>query len=148
MTEPEPPVAITIVRIFDAPRERIWEEWTDPASFADWFGGEDGEVPVETVSMDVRVGGALALTMFAGGREIAWHGEYREVVEPERLVFAISDQPGDQRFELIVVELTDLGDGRTEMRMQQRGDSMPPAGYERAKSGWSAFFDRMDTRLA
>ncbi|HYT52637.1 MAG TPA: SRPBCC domain-containing protein [Gaiellaceae bacterium] len=42
-------------------------------------------------------GGAWRLTMFAepGRREIHWKGEYREVVEPERLVFTLSDQPGD-----------------------------------------------------
>jgi uncharacterized protein YndB with AHSA1/START domain len=141
-----PPPGITIVRVFGAPRERVWEEWTEPASFADWFGGEDGEVPVETVAMDVRDGGALRLTMFAGGREIAWSGEYQEVVEPERLVFTISDQPGDERFELITVVLTDLGDGRTEMRLEQRG-GMTPEQYERAGSGWGTFLDRLEARL-
>ena len=57
------------------------------------------EVPLATVSMDVRPGGAWRLTMFAepGRREIHWKGEYREVVEPERLVFTVSDQPGRRR---------------------------------------------------
>ena len=88
---------ITITRVFDAPRERVWREWTEPERFADWFGGAESEVPVSTVSMDVRPGGAWRATMFAGPgrREIQWKGEYREVVEPERLVFTISDQPGD-----------------------------------------------------
>ena len=45
------------------------------------------------------------------------------------------------------MELTDLGDGRTEMRFEQRG-TMSPAGYERAKEGWGTFFDRIDERLA
>ena len=56
MAEPSPAgpgeVGITIVRVFDAPRERVWREWIEPASFADWFGGRDGEVPLSTVSMD------------------------------------------------------------------------------------------------
>ena len=47
--------------------------------------------------------------------------------------------------ELIVV-LTDLGDGRTEMLMEQRGD-MTPEEYERAKRGWGGFFDRVEARL-
>ena len=29
----------TITRVFDAPRERVWKEWTEPERFADWFGG-------------------------------------------------------------------------------------------------------------
>ena len=71
---------------------------------------------------------------------------YREVVEPERLVFTVSDQPGDA-YELITVDLADLGDGRTEMRFQQRG-RMAAEEYERAGQGWSSFFDRIAERLA
>jgi uncharacterized protein YndB with AHSA1/START domain len=140
---------ITITRVFDAPRERVWEEWTEPERFADWFGGPESEVPLTSVSMDVRPGGAWRLTMFAapGRREIQWKGEYREVVEPERLVFTVSDQPGDDAYELVTVVLTDLGDGRTEMLFRQRGQ-LAPETYERAGEGWSGFFDRMAERLA
>jgi uncharacterized protein YndB with AHSA1/START domain len=139
---------ITITRVFDAPRERVWQEWTEPERFADWYGGE-AEVPLATVSMDVRPGGSWRLTMYAGPdrREIRWKGEYREVVEPERLVFTVSDQPGDDAYELITVVLTDLGDGRTEMHFEQRGGH-PPEVYEAAAQGWSTFFDRIAERLA
>jgi uncharacterized protein YndB with AHSA1/START domain len=143
------PAGITITRVFDAPRERVWREWTEPERFADWFGGAESEVPLSTVSMDVRPGGWWRLTMYAepGRREIRWKGEYREVVEPERLVFTVSDQPGDDAYELVTVVLTDLGDGRTEMHFEQRG-SLPPEVYEAAAEGWSGFFDRVDARLA
>jgi uncharacterized protein YndB with AHSA1/START domain len=145
-TEAEP--GITMTRVFDAPRERVWKEWTEPERFADWYGGSEAEVPVSTVSMDVREGGAWRATMFAGPdrREIQWTGEYREVVEPERLVFTVSDRP-DDAYELVIVVLNDLGDGRTEMVFQQRG-GMSPEQYERAGQGWSGFFDRMAERLA
>jgi uncharacterized protein YndB with AHSA1/START domain len=88
---------ISVTRVFDAPRERVWREWTEPERFADWFGGPDAEVPLSSVSMDVRKGGSWRATMFAGPgrRQIQWRGEYREVAEPERLVFTLSDQPGD-----------------------------------------------------
>jgi uncharacterized protein YndB with AHSA1/START domain len=140
---------ISFTRVFEAPRERVWREWTEPERFADWFGGPDSEIPLSTVSMDVRPGGAWRLTMLAdGGRlEIRWKGEFREVVEPERLVFTISDQPGDDAYELVTVVLADLGDGRTEMRFEQRGH-LPPEQYERAGQGWGVFFDRMAERLA
>jgi uncharacterized protein YndB with AHSA1/START domain len=151
MTEPPVPGAaapegITITRIFDTPCEGLWEEWTEPDRFADWFGGAEAEVPVSTVSMNVREGGALRATMFAGPgrREIQWTGEYREVVKPERLVFTISDG-GDA--ELVTVVFTDLDDGRTEMLFQQRGH-MSAEQYERAGQGWSSFFDRIAERLA
>ena len=50
MAEPSPGVTageegIAITRVFDAPRERVWREWTEPERFADWYGGADAEVP-------------------------------------------------------------------------------------------------------
>ena len=140
---------ITIVRVFEAPRERVWKEWTEPEPFADWFGGGEAEVPLSSVAMDVRPGGSWRATMFAdpGRREIHWKGKYLDVVEPERLVFTVSDQPHEDDYELITVVFTDLGDGRTEMNFQQRG-GMSAKQYERAGSGWSTFFDRIEQRLA
>jgi uncharacterized protein YndB with AHSA1/START domain len=145
--QPTEEPGISITRVFDAPRERVWREWTEPEPFADWFGGPECEVPLSSVSMDVRPGGAWRLTMLIGSREVQWDGEYLEVSEPERLVFTVSDQPGDDRYELVTVVLTDLGDGRTEMLFEQRGD-MRPEQYDAAKSGWGAFFDRLAERLA
>lgn len=138
---------IALTRVFDAPRERVWREWTTPASFADWFGGTESEVPLDSVDMDVRAGGSWRLTMFAGADrdEMHWHGEYREVDEPARLVFTVADRPGPKR-ELVTVELRELGDGRTEMRFQQRG-GMTEEQYRAASSGWGGFFDRIEQRL-
>ena len=152
LDEPAPGDGLFITRVFDAPREQVWREWTTPEAFADWYGGAESEVPVESVTMDVRPGGTWKMTMFAGPerRKIMWEGEYLEVVEPTRLVFNVTDQPDDPEgfSDLVTVELTDLGDGRTEMQMTQTGGGLPPAGYERAKSGWGVFFDRMTERLA
>ncbi len=146
MTEP----GLQITRVFDAPRDEVWREWTEPERFAEWYGGPAADNPLETVSMDVRPGGRWRLTMYFGPerREINWHGEYREVVEPERLVLTITDGPDPDPDELVTVVLTDLGDGRTEMVMTQTGGGLPPAGYERAKQGWGVFFDRMADRVS
>ena len=97
--------------------------------------------------MDVREGGAWRATIFAGPsrREIRWKGEYLEVVEPERLVLTLSDRPDDV-YELVTVVLTDLGQGRTEMRLSQRGH-LAAAQYLRAREGWSSFLDRIQARL-
>ena len=140
--------AFTINRVFDDPREQVWQEWTEPERFADWFGA-DGEVPLATVSMDVREGGQWRLTMFYGPNRVEsnWHGQYQEVVPPERLVLTMTDQPeGGDRYALITVVLTDLGDGRTEMHFEQRDDQTPDAN-KRARAGWGKFFDRLDGRL-
>jgi uncharacterized protein YndB with AHSA1/START domain len=146
----EPEEGIDIVRVFDAPREQVWEEWTEPERFAGWFGGAAAEVPPSSVSMDVTPGGAWRATMFSGpGRhEINWVGEFLEVMKPERLVFTISDRPGEDEYELVIVVLAELGDGRTEMRFQQRGGHLAPDEYKRAGQGWGSFFDEMDRQLA
>jgi uncharacterized protein YndB with AHSA1/START domain len=140
---------ITNTRVFDAHRERVWREWTEVEAFSDWFGGPESEVPLTSVSMDVRPGGSWRLTMLAGPErhEIHWKGEYREVVEPERLVFTVTDQPEGDAYEVCTVVLTDLGDGRTEMHFEQRGN-LTPEQYEQAGQGWSGFFDRVAERLA
>jgi uncharacterized protein YndB with AHSA1/START domain len=94
-------------------------------------------VPITSVSMDVRPGGAWRATMFTGSarRESNWHGEYREVVAPERLVFTLTDRPGEDAEELVRVILNDLGEGRTEMLFEQRGGGLSREGYERAGQG-------------
>jgi uncharacterized protein YndB with AHSA1/START domain len=140
---------ISITRVFNAPRERVWQEWTEPERFADWFGGAESEMPIATVSMDVRPGGSWRGTMFSGEarRESYWHGTYHEVVEPERLVFTITDRPEEDPTEVVKVVLNDLGDGRTEMLFEQSGGGLSPKGYERAAQGWAGFFDVIAARL-
>jgi uncharacterized protein YndB with AHSA1/START domain len=140
---------LELTRVFAAPRERVWREWTEAEAFADWFGGAEGEIPLNTVSMDVRPKGRWRLTMVFGPdrHEIHWRGEYLVVDEPERLVFTVTDRPEEEAYELVTVVLVDLGDGTTGMRFTQRG-YMTPEQYERAGQGWSGFFDRVHDRLA
>jgi uncharacterized protein YndB with AHSA1/START domain len=140
-------LGLTITRVLAAPRERVWREWTEPEAFADWFGGPEADVPLETVAMDVRPGGAWRATMLYRDREIRWSGEYREVEPPVRLVFTITDRPDENDHELVVVALTDVGDGRTEMVVEQHGH-MSPADYDAARNGWGGFLHRMAERLA
>jgi uncharacterized protein YndB with AHSA1/START domain len=141
---------LRITRVFDASRAEVWKEWTEPDRFADWFGLRSSPVPDESVSMDVRPGGAWRLTMSATDQhpEIRWAGEYHEVVEPERLVFTVTDRPDGHEYELVTVELTDLGDGRTRMDLRQTGGHLTPDEYERAGEGWGSFFDDLAARLA
>jgi uncharacterized protein YndB with AHSA1/START domain len=138
---------LEITWVFEAPREHVWREWTEPERFADWYGGPEFEVPLETVSMDVRAGGRWSLVMRGDGREIHWDGEYLEVNAPERLVFTVSDRPGDDLYELCTVVLREVDEVRTEMRFTQTG-SMPAEVYRRTREGWSGFFARIAERLA
>ena len=145
MAEP----GITITRVFDAPRERVWKEWTEPERFADWFGGAEAEVPLSTVSMDVRPGGSWRATMFAepGAPRDPLEGRVSRGRRARAArVHGLRPARG-RRYELVTVVLTDLGDGRTEMLFQQRGH-MSAEEYERAGQGWGSFFDRIAERLA
>jgi uncharacterized protein YndB with AHSA1/START domain len=138
---------IEITRVFDAPVERVWQEWTEPERFADWFGGPTASIPLESVSMDVREGGGWKLAMHVNQRVIDWHGAYHEVVAPTRLAFTITDRAPETVYDLVTVDLRDLGDGRTEMRFEQRG-GMTPEQYKAAGAGWGSFFDYIEERLA
>ena len=72
----------------------------------------------------------------------------REVVEPERIVFTLSDRPPpDAGHALVIVELAEVGEGRTEKRLEQRS-SLSAAQTSAARCGWSRFFDRLAERLA
>ena len=138
---------LTITRVFDAPRERVWKEWTEPERFADWYGGSDAEVPVATVSMDVREGAPGGRRCSSGPTAARSSGmaSTSRWSSPSGSCSPFPIEPGEDAYELVTVVLTDLGDGRTEMLFQQRG-RMSPEQYGRAGQGWSGFFDRMAER--
>ena len=77
---------ILITREFDAPRELVFKAWTTPELVARWWAGERGKVT--SIEIDLRVGGTWRYVMEAseGGFEVAFHGEYQEIVPSERLV--------------------------------------------------------------
>ena len=137
--------SLTILRIFDAPREEVFKAWTDPGRFARWFGEHGSSVPVDAAAMDVRPGGAWRAVMIVGPEAgLVFSGHYREVDEPSHLVLTITDQEpvGAEAFEVLTVDLEDLGDGHTQMTFSQRGGNLPPDQYEVTLRGWLAFFDR------
>ena len=140
-------VSLVMRRDFAQPRETVFAAWIDPAMVARWWPGRYTMLSSE---MDVRPGGAWRLTMAAGDQhpEIRWAGEYREVVAPERLVFTVTDRPEGDEYELVTVEFTDLGDGRTRVDLAQTGGHLTPEEYEAAGQGWGSFLDDLAARLA
>jgi uncharacterized protein YndB with AHSA1/START domain len=76
---------VLITRRFDAPRHLVYKAWTTPELIKRWWAGDRGEVT--SVEVDLRVGGMWRYVMTAtGGFEVAFHGEYREIVPDERIV--------------------------------------------------------------
>ena len=142
MTDRDP--YISLRRNFDAPPGAVFAAWTSPDQFGRWFGTESATV--EDVAMEPRIGGAWGARMILGdGTEIGWHGSYLEVEPSHRLVFTLSDRPGDQ-FERVTVVLLEI-DGGTEMTFTQEGGNMPPENYAQAEAGWRTFFDDLASGL-
>ena len=76
---------ILITRGFDAPKHLVYKAWTTPELIKRWWSGERGEVT--SAEVDLRVGGTWRYVMVANeGFEVAFHGEYREIVPNERVV--------------------------------------------------------------
>ncbi len=76
---------ILITREFDAPRHLVYRAWTTPELVRRWWSADRGEVTIAEI--ELRVGGQWRYVMVAdGGFEVAFHGEYREIVPDERIV--------------------------------------------------------------
>ena len=77
---------LILTRIIDAPREKVFQAWTDPALLKQWFAPRPWTTSV--VETDVRPGGATLMVMRdPDGKEVPTRGVYLEVVRNERLVF-------------------------------------------------------------
>ncbi|MBS0531634.1 MAG: SRPBCC domain-containing protein [Proteobacteria bacterium] len=136
---------IVITRMFDAPRERVFEVWTDARHLARWFGPRDFTVPA--AEADVRVGGKWRICIRSPEGAAYWsHGIYREIVVPERLVFTHVWEEGHGAFgheTLITIAFDDIG-GKTRMTFRK---AVLISLHERNEqhAGWSECFDRLDT---
>jgi uncharacterized protein YndB with AHSA1/START domain len=111
---------ITITRVLDAPRELVWRAWTEPERLARWWGKRGWNAVPSSITMEVRPGGAFRVTTVHedDGTEMPTEGVYREVLAPERLVFAELPRANCHEGALGTVTLTELGDGTTEMVFQ------------------------------
>ena len=88
--------ALTITRVFDAPREPVWQAWTEPEHLRRWWGPKGFTSPV--CRIDLRVGGAYLYCMRSPeGRDFWSTGVYREIVPLERLVCtdSFADEKGN-----------------------------------------------------
>lgn len=149
---------ITLTRMIFAPRELVFQAWTDPGHLARWFGPEG--FTVSDCRVDARVGGKWRLTMRANdelarrvGRDHPAGGEYLEVEKPSRLVFTNNalDAGGQVILEgLTTVTFEELG-GATRMTLRTRaagtGERVPfmLGGMEQ---GWSESLTKLGAAMA
>jgi uncharacterized protein YndB with AHSA1/START domain len=136
-------------RVFDAPRDRVFAAYTDPALIPQWWGPRRMTTIVD--EMDVRPGGAWRFLQHdSNGDEHGFRGIYREVTPPERLVqtFEWEGMPGHVLVETVTFE--DLG-GRTKMtttslfHTPRERDGMLASGME---SGLTESHERLAELLA
>jgi uncharacterized protein YndB with AHSA1/START domain len=152
---------LVIERVFDAPRELVWQAWTEPEHLMRWYGPQS--MTTHACEIDFRVGGRYLWGLRSPDGGEYWNtGVYREIVPLERFVATQSPADADGNavpathygmsedvpFETIVtVTLEDLGGGKTKMTLRQTGwpDADMAAG---AGGGWNQAFDKLAASLA
>ena len=138
--------ALTLTRVFDAPRELVWKAWTEQEHARHWWGPRHH--PSTHVEIDAREGGKwrIRLTGVADGREL-WHGGvFCEVVRPERLVFTFAwDEDGGAENLVTITFAEESGKTRMNFRQEPFVSSDEREGHG---EGWSSSFDRLEQALA
>jgi uncharacterized protein YndB with AHSA1/START domain len=131
-------------RVIDAPRERVFEAWTDPDQLAEWWGPAGFSTARSSVSIDAKPGGKWAATMKSDGEdgtEVPFHGVYKELNSPSELSFTLIDDNhvDPDKAELVIVTFNDQG-GKTEVVFRQIGH-LPDEQIEPSRQGWMSFLD-------
>ncbi|MFC4533301.1 SRPBCC family protein [Sphaerisporangium dianthi] len=152
---------VSITRVFDAPRELVFDAWTVAEHFTHWWGPEGTIAPLSDIEIDARPGGHWKATIVMEATEETeraeqpFFGVYRDLVRPEKLSFTLGD-PLDPEFlersaqgegeELVTVTFTER-DGGTEMRFLQVG-YLPAETVPLAVEGWGSFFNCLAAYLS
>ena len=139
---------IRIERIVEAPRELVWDAYTDPELVAQWLGPRD--LTMTDVQMDVRPGGAYRFTHARGDQTFSFHGVYRELDPPNALEWTFNFE-GFPRGSVDRTEFEELDGGRTRIvtvstfESKEDRDNMLNSGME---SGVCEGYERLDELLA
>jgi uncharacterized protein YndB with AHSA1/START domain len=139
---------ILITREFDAPKHLVYRAYTTPELVKRWWSGQKGEVT--SAEIDLRVGGKWRWVMVSSqGFEVAFHGEYQEIVPDERLVsteiYEIPDQ-GDSPPTVNTATFTEA-DGRATLTVlvecpnKELRDTIIDSGME---SGMQGSYDALE----
>src|SRR5688572_16171559 len=139
---------IHVVRIFNAPRDRVWRAMSDPSLVAQWWG-RGNKLVIEKFEM--KRGGHWRFVEHSDGATHGFEGRYREVTPPERVVqtFEWDGMPGHVTVEHVTLE--DLGDGRTKVinlsqfHTPEERDGMLQSGME---GGLNESYAALDALLA
>ena len=147
MSDVSPELAeLTFVRIWDAPRELVFQCMTMPEHLTHFWGPTGVSTPIENITVDLRPGGVFETVMVndADGAEYPMRGVFVEVVVPETLTWTEADVEGGMTTS---VTFKDLGDGRCETVAFQTNVPEPFRSPE-ARARMESSFDKMAAYLA
>lgn len=139
---------LVITRVFDAPRELVFRAWTDPEQFARWWG--KAGMTVTSATRDARPDGVhRSCLRSSAGQEFWAGGRFREVIEPERLVFTFAwdryeGMPANEM--LVTVTFAEEG-GKTRMVFTQT-PFLTLEACESHRGGWNESFDKLAVHLS
>lgn len=139
---------LTITRIFDAPRQLVFKAWTDPDQVARWWGPQ-GYITI-SYDMDIRPDGAFRICMRSPAGTDHWkQGVYREIVEPERIVFTFvwSDAQGTPGHELLTTVTFAEHGAKTKLTLHQAVFATVAARDDHRR-GWTSCLARFAEYLA
>lgn len=143
---------LAITRVLDAPRSLVFKAWMDPKQVAQWWGPRGFTNPL--CELELRPGGAIRINMRGpDGTLYPMTGVYREILEPERLVFtsAALDEKGHPLLELLhTVAFTEQG-GKTTLTLLARvvKTTAEAAPYlEGMEAGWTQSLERLEACVA
>jgi uncharacterized protein YndB with AHSA1/START domain len=142
-------LTLHITRVFDAPRALVFRAWTDPNQLVRWWGPRGFSLP--SCKLDSHPGGSFRYQMRGpDGDDHYMQGVFREIVEPERIVFAgcWTDAEGNPRSPETVATVTfeDQG-GKTRLTLHQSLFESVTARDEH-HGGWNSSFDCLADYLA
>jgi uncharacterized protein YndB with AHSA1/START domain len=127
---------ITLTRVFDAPRHLVFEAMSKPEHVRRWWGLLDDQHTVTVCDIDFRVGGTWRFVGRGPQGEYGFHGVYREIEAPQRVVFTEIFDPFPDAGSLVTSLLTEE-EGKTRLTVtslypsRQVRDMVIQSGMER-----------------
>jgi len=143
--------SVTVTRVIDAPREKVFKAWTDAEQLAQWWGPHHFTNPV--CEIDVREGGKILIHMRApDGTVFPMTGTFREVAAPSRLVFVAVAEDADGNAHLVSLTTVTFDDhnGKTKLTVTADATGLSPAAPQMLAgmdAGWSQSLDRLNHNI-
>ncbi|HSZ85160.1 MAG TPA: SRPBCC domain-containing protein [Puia sp.] len=139
---------VKITRILNAPRELVFNAWTDPKHLAEWWGPAGFTNPV--CKADAKPGGKIYIEMTSpDGTVYPMNGMFKEIIKPERIVFISGalDKNGNQIFEVLNTVTFANENGKTKLTLhavvEDINDIARPY-IDGMNQGWNQSIDRLD----